>query len=86
MFRTLQNILKTPDLRNRILFTIGIIFVFRLLAHIPVPGVDTDALANLFQEARFYSCSTFLLAELCLISQLLRLVYRLTLRPQSSCS
>lgn len=48
MFRTLQNILKTPDLRNRILFTIGIIFVFRLLAHIPVPGVDTDALANLF--------------------------------------
>ena len=31
---------RTPDLRKKLLFTLGIMLVFRLGAHIPVPGVD----------------------------------------------
>jgi preprotein translocase subunit SecY len=39
-----------PDLRRRILFTIGVLVVFRFIAHIPLPGLDTTALASLFEE------------------------------------
>ena len=39
---------KLPDLRMRLLFTLGILVLFRFLAHIPVPGVDVEALANAF--------------------------------------
>lgn len=52
MLRTLQDILRTPDLRNKILFTLGVIFVYRLFSHIPIPGVDSDALANLFSTSQ----------------------------------
>ena len=37
-------IFKLPDLRRKILFTFFIIIVYRLLAHIPVPGVDISAI------------------------------------------
>lgn len=39
---------KTPDLRKKILFTAFVFFVFRLFAHIPIPGVDTVKLKLLF--------------------------------------
>src|SRR3989304_3221197 len=39
-----------PDLRRRILITIGILVAFRLVAHVPLPGVDTQALQELFQR------------------------------------
>ena len=35
--------MHAADLRNKILFTFGILVVFRFLAHVPVPGVDRDA-------------------------------------------
>ena len=37
-----------PDLRRRILITLGILVVFRFIAHVPLPGVDLDALDQLF--------------------------------------
>jgi len=37
-----------PDLRRRILITLGILVVFRFIAHIPLPGVNLDALEELF--------------------------------------
>jgi len=37
-----------PDLRRRILITLGILVIFRFIAHIPLPGVDLDALEQLF--------------------------------------
>lgn len=40
---------RTPDLRGRILFVLGMLVLFRVLAHVPVPGVDRSALGNLFQ-------------------------------------
>ena len=41
---------RTPDLRARILFVLGMLVIFRLLAHVPVPGVERSALGNLFQN------------------------------------
>lgn len=40
---------RIPDLRQRILFTFAMLVVFRLVAHVPVPGVDREALAGLFR-------------------------------------
>ena len=40
----MNNILRNPELRKKILFTLFIIVVFRILAHVPVPGVDTSAI------------------------------------------
>jgi len=37
-----------PDLRRRILITLGILVAFRFIAHVPLPGVDLDALDQLF--------------------------------------
>ena len=39
-----------PDLRRRILITVGILIIFRFIAHIPLPGVDLDALQALFER------------------------------------
>ena len=40
--QTLLNVLRTTELRNKILFTIFIIFLYRLGAQIPAPGVSLD--------------------------------------------
>jgi preprotein translocase subunit SecY len=39
---------KLPDLRTKILFTLFILVVFRFFAHVPVPGVDKEALQAAF--------------------------------------
>jgi len=39
---------RVPELRARILFTLGMLVIFRFVAHVPVPGVDQFALTNLF--------------------------------------
>ncbi len=44
---------KTPELRKKILLTLGIFVVFRLFAHVPIPGVDTAAMARLFKSNQF---------------------------------
>jgi preprotein translocase subunit SecY len=46
VFEGLLNAFRAPDLRRRILFVAGAILVFRLLAHVPVPGVDKTQLGN----------------------------------------
>jgi preprotein translocase subunit SecY len=43
MLSAFRNALKIPDLRGKILFTVAIIAVYRLGSHLPVPGVDFDA-------------------------------------------
>ena len=45
-FTTLNNIWKIKELRNRILFTIGILAVYRLFSYVVLPGVDTDKLPD----------------------------------------
>jgi preprotein translocase subunit SecY len=39
-----------PDLRRRILITFGILVVFRLVAHVPLPGINADVLQKMFEE------------------------------------
>jgi preprotein translocase subunit SecY len=48
--RSLSNPLRIPDLRRRLLFTAGMLVLYRLGAHLPVPGVDAAALQRLFQQ------------------------------------
>ena len=43
---------KATDLRQRILFTIGLLIVYRLGTYIPVPGIDGAALRNFMEQAR----------------------------------
>lgn len=43
MIESVRNALALPDLRRRILFTIGMLVVYRLVSNIPVPGVDMQA-------------------------------------------
>ncbi len=48
MFESLLNAFRAPDIRRRILFVLGILIVFRLLAHVSVPGVSRTALEEFF--------------------------------------
>src|SRR5919106_3476132 len=46
MFESLLNAFRAPDIRRRLLYVLGILIVFRFLAHVPVPGVDQTKLAT----------------------------------------
>jgi preprotein translocase subunit SecY len=46
MIQAVKNALTLPDLRRKILFTFFILFVYRAAAHVPVPGVNQEALRN----------------------------------------
>lgn len=41
---------RLPDLKRRILFVIGALFIYRLGAHIPTPGIDSEAMSRLFTQ------------------------------------
>ncbi len=45
------NIFKIPELRKRILFTVFILIVYRIGAHIPIPGINVEALKSYFEQA-----------------------------------
>ncbi len=44
------NVFRIPDLRNRILFTLGMLAIYRLGGHIPTPGIDANRLEQFFQQ------------------------------------
>jgi preprotein translocase subunit SecY len=50
MFEKIANIFKIEDLRKRVLFTLGLLAVYRLGAHIPTPGINAKMLAQFFNE------------------------------------
>ena len=50
LFTSFQNILKIPELRTRILFTLTMLAVYRVGAHIPTPGINNEELAKFLQE------------------------------------
>jgi preprotein translocase subunit SecY len=50
MFEKLANIFRVPDLRRRVLFTLSMLAVYRLGSYIPTPGINTDMLAQAFQQ------------------------------------
>ena len=51
MIEKLLNIFRVPDLRKRILFTLAMLAVYRLGSHIPTPGINADALSQLFDQS-----------------------------------
>lgn len=51
MLSSLKNIFKVPDLRNKVLFTLLMIVLYRFGAHIPVPGIDYSAVQRLKDQA-----------------------------------
>lgn len=52
MIQSLRTIFAIPELRTRVLFTFGLLAVFRLGSYIPIPGIDTVALAEFYDAAR----------------------------------
>ncbi len=50
MFDSILNAFRAPDIRRRILFVLGVLIVFRALAHVPVPGADPTKLAQFFNN------------------------------------
>ncbi len=50
LVQAMMDAFSLPDLRRRILITVGILVIFRFIAHVPVPGVDQNALQALFER------------------------------------
>ena len=55
MLKTFVNAWKVPELRNKLLYTLLIILVFRIGCHVPVPFIDPNAISSLFAEGNFLS-------------------------------
>jgi preprotein translocase subunit SecY len=53
VFEALLNALRAPDIRRRILFVLGMLAIYRALAVVPVPSVDTAAVEDLIQSQTF---------------------------------
>jgi len=50
LVQAMMDVLTLPDLRRKIIFTIGILVVFRFIAHVPLPGVNLGVLGELFKQ------------------------------------
>ena len=50
LLQAMLDVFSLRDLRGRVLFTLGMLMIFRFVAHIPVPGVDLEALHDLFDR------------------------------------
>jgi preprotein translocase subunit SecY len=51
MDNPIKNLFAITDLRNRVLFTLGLLAVYRIGSHIPTPGINQEALQLLAQQA-----------------------------------
>jgi len=61
MLQAFRNALVIPDLRAKLLVTIGLLAIYRLMVHIPTPGVDIDALqAGAFGQGDIFSLLNFI--------------------------
>jgi preprotein translocase subunit SecY len=54
MWQKLIQLFKIKDLRNKILFVLGVFFVFRIMANIPTPGIDVEKLRQFFETNQFF--------------------------------
>ncbi len=51
MLKSIVNVFKVPELKKKILFTLGILIVYRLGGHIPTPGINTAAIGEFFAQS-----------------------------------
>jgi preprotein translocase subunit SecY len=49
---TFKNVFRIPDLRKKVLFTLLIIFIYRIGGHIPTPGINSGVLAEFWSQSR----------------------------------
>lgn len=49
-FETFKNVFHIPELRKRVLFTLGVVLVYRIGGHVPTPGIDPRVLADFFAQ------------------------------------
>lgn len=54
MFNKIGQIIQTKELRNKILFVLGILAVFRLMANLPIPGIDVSKIQQFFSSNEFF--------------------------------
>jgi len=52
MLQAIRNIWDVPDLRRRVLFTLGLLAIYRLGNHVPTPGIHAQALIDFFEQNR----------------------------------
>jgi preprotein translocase subunit SecY len=52
VFEALQNIFKIPELKKKVLFSLGMLAVYRVGCHIPTPGIDRIALSHFFKQSQ----------------------------------
>jgi preprotein translocase subunit SecY len=52
VLQNLQNVTKIPELKRRVLVTLGLLAAYRLGAHVPTPGVDGEALSRFFDSVQ----------------------------------
>ncbi|MDO9333922.1 MAG: preprotein translocase subunit SecY [Dehalococcoidales bacterium] len=50
LIQAMLDAFRLPDLRRRILFTLGLVVASRFVAHVPLPGVDAEALREMFKD------------------------------------
>src|SRR5688572_11096168 len=50
MFKTLINIFRIPELRNKVLFTLFMLAIYRIGYHVPIPGVDQQAMEQIAER------------------------------------
>ena len=60
MLSAFANSLKIPELRKRIFFTLGLIFICRLIAKVPTPGIDASALQQVIADVQAQAGGGFL--------------------------
>ena len=48
LFQAMVDAFRQPDVRQKLLFTLAMLVVFRFVAHVPIPNVDRTALKNAF--------------------------------------
>jgi len=52
MFKTLINIFRIPELRNKVLFTLFMLMIYRVGYHVPIPGVDQSSMKAMADRQR----------------------------------
>ena len=53
-YQKIIQIFKIRDLRNKILFVLGILFIFRLMANLPIPGIDIEEIRRFLEEFQIF--------------------------------
>ncbi len=60
MFKKISQIFKIPDLRKRVLFVLGVLGIFRVMASIPMPGMDRESLQEFFARFEMFEFANLL--------------------------